>query len=86
MRALAVAVLRESIAPFTRGHVEREPAVAAPPLLGVDTEIADQLHVFRGAASPDRRSRNELRRWKGGRVEGWKGGRMRGWKGGRVEG
>ena len=29
MRALAVAVLRESIAPFSRGHVERESAVAA---------------------------------------------------------
>ena len=34
MRALAVAVLRPAIAPFARGHVERESAVAASPLQG----------------------------------------------------
>ena len=36
MRAMAVAVLLPPTAPFARGHVDHEPAVAAPPLLGVD--------------------------------------------------
>ena len=41
MLAMADAVLLPPIAPFARGHVELELAVAAPPPLGVDVGLAD---------------------------------------------